>query len=54
MAKKPASQTPKQDKRSASVVATYFLAKHSGLFKPGQPLILSHTLPRKTVKGKPK
>lgn len=45
---------PKQDNRSANVVATYYLAKHSGLFLPGTPLILSHTLPRKTTKGKSK
>jgi hypothetical protein len=36
--------TPKQEGRSPKVVATYFLAKHSGLFQPGQPFILSHTL----------
>jgi hypothetical protein len=45
---------PKQDNRSANVVATYFLAKHSGLFLPGTPHILAHTIPRKTTKGKSK
>lgn len=45
---------PTQTKEQAKAVATYFLAKQSGLFRPGQPLILAHTsVPRKT-KGKPK
>jgi hypothetical protein len=40
MAKKPPSQSPSQ----GQAVATYFLAKHSGLFQAGHPTILANTL----------
>jgi len=38
-------------------VDTYHLAKHSGLFRPGQPFILAFAVPSKKPdkpKGKPK
>jgi hypothetical protein len=44
---------PAQTKKQAQVVATYFLAKQSGLFQPGQPLILAETLVPRKSKGKP-
>jgi hypothetical protein len=40
--------------RQKEAVATYFLAKHSGLFRRGQPLILANTLPAKKLKGRQK
>jgi hypothetical protein len=35
-------------------VDTYLLAKHSGLFRPGTPLILAYAVPAKKPKGKTK
>jgi hypothetical protein len=44
---------PAQTEKQAQVVATYFLAKQSGLFQPGQPLILAETLVPRKSKEKP-
>ena len=35
-------------------VDTYLLAKHSGLFRPGQPFILAFAVPPKKPKEKQK
>jgi hypothetical protein len=47
-AKKAKPQSPKPN------VDTYLLAKHSGLFRPGTPLILAYAVPSKKPKEKQK
>ena len=44
-ARKGKGRSPERDSQA---IATYFLAKHSGLFRPGEPVVLANVIKPQT------